>query len=82
MTPKMEYQFLLSEVPAKQRRSGKWAKRPPASLFMETIREHYGYNEQKAREAMKLLSVEDMMIIEQKQKKEDSWTFSGATGSR
>lgn len=82
LSPRMEYDLLLAEVRQKSRRGGKWAKRSPTSLYMGTIREYYGYNEQKAQEAMKLLSVEDMMIIEQNQKKEDSWTFSRAMESK
>jgi hypothetical protein len=78
MPVKMEYNILMSEIPARMRR-GKWAKKSPKSLYMDTIREYYGYTEQKAEEVMKLLSVEDMMMIEQKTKKQDQVINGGYT---
>lgn len=75
MGPRMEYEFFLNFIPKKHRRN-KWHKKTPNSLFTNSVREYYGYNEAKAVEAMKLLTVEQMTMIDKKNKKEDSWTFS------
>lgn len=81
MDPRMEYEFFLNFIPKKIRRN-KWAKKSPKSVFMNTVREYYGYNENKAEEAMKILTVEQMTMIDNKNKKEDSWAFSGDSGSK
>lgn len=81
LSAQMEYQILLDTIPSRYRRP-KWAKKLPNSVYMATIQEYYGYNETKAEEAMKLLTVEDMERIDRKMKKEDSWTFSGGKESR
>lgn len=75
MPPRTEYEFFLNFVPVKMRRP-KWHKKSPKSVFMNSVREYYGYSETKAEEAMKLLTVEQMSMIEKRIKKEDdAWTF-------
>jgi hypothetical protein len=75
MLPRTEYEFFLNFVPVKERRP-KWHKKSPKSVFMNSVREYYGYSETKAEEAMKLLTVEQMSMIEKRIRKEDdAWTF-------
>jgi hypothetical protein len=81
MSPRMEYDVLLGCVPIANRRP-KWAKKAAPSLYLDAVREYYGYTESKAEQAMKLLSVEQLAIIDKKIQKKDetSWvTFSGAS---
>lgn len=82
MPPRMEYEFLLNFVPTKNRRSGRWFKRGQSSVYLNTVREYYGYNEKKAEEAIRMLSIEQLAIIEARTRKEDTWTSSGGTGSK
>lgn len=81
MDARTEYEFFLNFVAIKPRRN-KWYKKSPKSVFMNAVRQHYGYNETKAEEAMKLLTVEQMTMIDNKNKKEDSWTYSGDSVSK
>lgn len=77
MPPRMEYQFLMNLIPSRFRKTGRWPKKSPKSVYMETIQQYYGYNESKSEEAMKILTIEQMTMIDKKNKKEDTWIFSG-----
>lgn len=84
MSPRMEYEFFLNFIPVKVRRP-KWHKKGPQSVYMNSVREYYGYNETKAEQAMKLLTIEQLDMIDKKIKKEDEeiWeTFSGDGASK
>jgi hypothetical protein len=70
MPARQQYEMLLAIVPRKIRRN-KWPKKSPKSMYMDTIREYYGYNEAKAEEAMHILSIEQMIQIENKNNKKD-----------
>mgnify|MGYP005811871917 CR=1 FL=1 len=76
MEPRMEYEFLLNFVPAANRKNQKWFKKTAQSLYLKSVQEYYGYNEVKATQAMKLLSVEQLSMIEERIRKVDSWTYS------
>lgn len=78
MEPRQEYELLLHLVPKKVRRD-KWIKKSPKSVFLRSVQEYYGYNENKASDVMKILSVEELAAIEARIRKEDSWTFSGGS---
>lgn len=81
MDSRREYDLLLHLVPRKVRRD-KWLKKSPKSVFLRSVQDYYGYNENKAEDAMKILSVDQLSVIEQKIRKEDTWTFSGGSGSK
>jgi len=85
LPPEQEYAYLLAMVPKKHRRGG-WAKKSPNSIYLRAVQEYYGYNEQKAMEAIKLLSVEQLTMIDNKNKKRDQicgeTTSFVATGSK
>lgn len=83
MSPQMEYEFFLNFIPVKIRRP-RWSKKSAASLYMESVQQYYGYSETKAEQAIKILSVEQLAMIEKRiQKRDESWeTFSGAMESK
>jgi Bacteriophage clamp loader A subunit len=70
LSPRMEYEFLLNVIPQRPRRE-KWLKRNSQSVFLRAVQEYYGFNEDKAEEAMKLLSVKQLTMIEEKIMKKD-----------
>lgn len=83
MSARMEYEFLMGAIPGKKRKANKWSRKAAPSLYMQQVREYYGYNERKAEEAMKLLTIEQLAVIDTKTRKAgDSWTFSGDTESK
>lgn len=81
MDPRQEYDLLRHVVPKKVRRD-KWLKKSPKSVFLRSVQEYYGYNENKASEVMKILSIDHLAAIETRIRKEDSWTFSGGSASK
>ena len=61
---KMQYDYLLSSI-SKKKRFSKWIK-PEENKDIEVIKEVYGYSEQRAREVLDLVSVEDLKQFIQK----------------
>jgi hypothetical protein len=61
---KLQYHFLINIV-RKRKRFSKWAK-PETESDIEAVKEYYGYNNEKARQALTLLSPENINIIKQK----------------
>lgn len=61
---RLQYDFLLGVV-RKKKRFSKWAKHiEPSDL--ETVKEYYGYSNEKAKSALKLLTKEQIDIIRKK----------------
>jgi hypothetical protein len=61
---KLQYHFLINIV-RKRKRFSKWAK-PETESDIEAVKEYYGYSNEKARQAITLLSPENITIIKQK----------------
>lgn len=61
---KLKYHFLLNIV-RKRKRFAKWIK-PDQLDDMESVKEYYGYNNQKTRSALDLLSPDDLQVIRSK----------------
>jgi len=61
---KMQYDYLLSSI-SKKKRFSKWIK-PEENKDIEVIKEVYGYSDQRAREVLDLVSVEDLKQFIQK----------------
>lgn len=61
---KLQYHFLINIV-RKRKRFSKWAK-PETESDIEAVKEYYGYNNEKAKEALTLLSPENISIIKKK----------------
>lgn len=61
---KLQYHFLINIV-RKRKRFSKWAK-PETESDIEAVKEYYCYSNEKARQAITLLSPENITIIKQK----------------
>jgi hypothetical protein len=61
---KMQYDYLISSI-SKKKRFSKWIK-PEENKDIEVIKEVYGYSDQRAREVLDLVSVEDLKQFIQK----------------
>lgn len=64
---KLQYSYLLNTIrPSK--RFGKWAKKEVNS-DLDAVREYYGYNYDKAKAALQILTPDQIRIIKQKLEK-------------
>lgn len=61
---RLQYDFLMGIV-RKRKRFSKWFK-PEQSDPIEVIKQYYGYNDELARQALTLLSNEQIEILKQK----------------
>ena len=61
---KLQYQFLINIV-RKRKRFSKWVK-PEIENDIESVKEYYGYSNDKARQVLRLLSSEQLTIIRDK----------------
>ena len=61
---RLQFDFLINIV-RKKKRFSKWNK-PEIASDLETIKEYYGYSNEKARTALKLLSPDQVMEIRKK----------------
>lgn len=62
--PEVQYIYLINTIRAKKRFT-KWAKTDLA--LIDLIRKYYGYNVQKAEDALKILTPEQIKMIQKKQ---------------
>ena len=62
---KLQYQYLLQSVRPIKRKFEKWQKATNIK-DIEYVKEYFGYSNEKAKEAMRLLSNEDLQIIKNK----------------
>ena len=58
---KLQYHFLINMI-RKRKRFSKWAKAQKES-DIDAVKEYYGYNNEKARQALTLLSPDQITII-------------------
>ena len=63
-----QFFYFLNTIPKKKRFS-KWAKKDAETKSLQLIKEYYGYSFEKAKEALSVLSVEQLSIIEEKLQK-------------
>ena len=61
---KLQYDFLLNII-RKRKRFSKWVK-ADTSNDIEAVKEYYGYSNEKAEQAMSLLSDDQIVAIKQK----------------
>lgn len=59
---KVQFSFLLNSI-SKRRRWNQWHKKSPKSADLELVMSYYGYNEQKALEALKILTKQQIKSI-------------------
>lgn len=65
---KLQYQYLLNTVRPMKRKYAQWQK---ASVVkdMECVKEYFGYSNEKAKEALRILSNEQITLIKEKLEK-------------
>lgn len=61
---RLQYQFLINMV-RKRKRFSKWVK-PELENDLESVKEYYGYSNEKARQIMPLLSPSQLQTIREK----------------
>jgi len=61
---KLQYHFLINII-RKRKRFSKWMK-PETESDIEVVKQYYGYNNEKARQVLSLLSPEQITIIKKK----------------
>jgi len=61
---RLQFDFLINMV-RKRKRFSKWDK-PNSNSDVEVVKEYYGYNNEKARNALTLLTSEQIDILRQK----------------
>lgn len=64
---KLQFQFLINTIRSKKR-FNKWIKAEKIEA-MEIVKEYYGYSTEKARQALSILSSDDVHHIKEKLKK-------------
>lgn len=62
LDPKLQLQFLQSTV-RPSRRWNKWLKRSKEDKYHEAVKKHYGFSDRKTREALVILSKEQISYI-------------------
>ena len=61
----MQFFFFLNIISRKKRFS-KWSKKDAESESLELVKEYYGYSSEKASEALKVLTDENLIMIKEK----------------
>jgi len=61
----MQFFFFLNIISRKKRFS-EWSKKDPKTESLELVKEYYGYSSEKANEALKMLSDENLIMIKEK----------------
>lgn len=65
---KWQFYYYLNSI-AKKKRFSKWAKKDADTKPIRLIMEYYGYSSEKAKETLKILSSDQLKIIEEKLQK-------------
>lgn len=60
-----QFSFLLNSI-TKKKRFSKWSKKDAISESLRLVKEYYGYSNEKAKQALSVLSDEQLAMIEQK----------------
>jgi len=60
-----QFSFLLNSI-TKKKRFSKWSKKETISESLLLVKDYYGYSNEKAKQALALLSEEQLAMIEQK----------------
>lgn len=62
---KWQFHFFLNTITKGKRRSD-WVKKEPTTEALKLVKEYFGYSSEKAKEALTILSQEDLKTIEEK----------------
>jgi hypothetical protein len=63
-----QFHFLLNSI-TKKKRFSKWAKKDAETESLQLVKEYFGYSSDKAKEALKILSEQQLNTIRIKNKK-------------
>lgn len=63
-----QFFFFLNTIPKKKRFS-KWSKKDKETKSLQLVKEYFGYSNEKAKEALSVLSEEQLNMIEEKLQK-------------
>lgn len=63
-----QFSFLLNTIPKKKRFS-KWHKKDAETKAIQLVMEYFGYSSEKAKEAVSVLTKEQLAVIEEKLQK-------------
>ena len=63
-----QFFFFLNTIPRKKRFS-KWSKKDKETKSLQLVKEYFGYSNEKAKEALGVLSEEQLKMIEEKLQK-------------
>jgi hypothetical protein len=63
LSKKVQFHFLLNSIRKKKRFGGKWLSQKKLKN-LDIVKEYYGYSNEKAREALTILSKEQLEAIE------------------
>ena len=61
---KLQFDFLINMI-RRRKRFSKWTK-PESNSDVEVVKEYYGYSNEKARQALSLLSSENINVLRQR----------------
>jgi alpha-amylase/alpha-mannosidase (GH57 family) len=59
---KLQFDFLINTIRSKKRSFVKWVK-PEVNDDVNMIKKYFGYNDDKARQALRVLTPEDLAIV-------------------
>jgi hypothetical protein len=65
LPPDQQFQFFLNTIP-KRKRFSKWNKKDTESKSLTLVKEYFGYSSEKAKEALAILTEEQISMIEEK----------------
>ena len=65
---KSQFVFLINNI-GKKKRFSQWHKKDKETESLTMVMEYFGYSAEKAKEALKILSDAQLIIIKEKQKK-------------
>lgn len=61
----MQFKYLINTI-TKKKRFGKWSKKDKDPKSFLLVKEYYKYSDEKARQALDILTADQLAIIEQK----------------
>lgn len=68
ISPKLQYQYLLNTIRPMKRKFQPWQKQGEVKN-LEYVKEYFGYSNEKAKEALRILSDEQIALIKEKLEK-------------
>jgi hypothetical protein len=60
-----QFQFLLNSI-SKKKRFSKWSKKDTRTETLSLVMEYFGYSEEKAKQALSILSNDQLAMIQEK----------------